>query len=154
VNALLKVGLLLPVQTRKRRSRTEDAYVQKAYGHFTPAPPFDPDYTEQMIRGFRAILRHMDRERAALIRLENLDPSMGHFDAFRLRTVRLSPAAASNAKKRLVDVLNEIAEDEDSEGLRVNISVYMAPTLGETQELYSRLAGQELPDDSFSENEG
>src|SRR5687767_4085828 len=62
VNELIKADMLLAVETRRRRSRTEEAYVHRIVRGYTPAPPYDKEYLEEMHRGLAAIFRHAERE--------------------------------------------------------------------------------------------
>lgn len=145
VNELLKVDLLLVAEVRKRRSRVEDAYVHRALGNFTEKPPYSEEYAQQMIRGYRALLRSMADERSALIRLERVHPEMNVYDALRYWTVHLTPDAAAQAKRRLYEVIAQIEGEQSDDGIRVHIATYMAPALGETQGLYKKYTGQSMP---------
>ena len=59
VNELMKAGLLLDVESRKRHARTESAYVHAMVYAFTARPPYEPEYLEEIHKGFEAILRTM-----------------------------------------------------------------------------------------------
>lgn len=148
INELLKVGLIIAVETRKRRSRIEEAYVHKALESYSIRPPYPPGYAEQLIRGFQAILRNMGRERSALIRLHEVDPELRDFGAYRYSTVRMTQETAASTKARLLETLAEIAQIDEPDGQRVNVSIYMSTTLGASRAVYEDLTGKPLePDD-------
>lgn len=155
VNELLEVDLLMVAETRKRRSRIEEAYVHRALGNYTSKPPFSKEYSRQMIRGYRALMRSMSAERAALIRLERVDPEMNVYDALRYWTLHLTPAGAARVKKRLYDIIAEIEDEEDPGGIRVHVGTYMAAALSETRAIYQKLMGQPMPseDDEADQSE-
>lgn len=148
INELLKVGLIIAVETRKRRSRIEEAYVHKGVENYSLGPPYPPGYAEQMIRGFQAILRNMARERSAMVRLHDVDPGLQDFSLYRYSTIRMTRTQARKVRDRLRATLAEIAKTDDPNGVRVNVSVYMSTTLGASRVLYEEATGRPLePDD-------
>lgn len=147
INELLKVDLIIAVETRKRRSRIEEAYVHKALESYSIRPPYPPGYAEQLIRGFQAILRNMGRERSAMIRLHEVDPELRDFGAYRYSTVRMTQQTAAKTKARLLATLAEIAQIDEPDGQRVNVSVYMSTTLGASRAIYQDLTGKPLEPD-------
>lgn len=135
VNDLLDVGLLLPVGSRQRRSRTEELYVTAAMEFRTELPPITTEYREMINKGFDSILRQMGRERSAAIRLEGTDEDLNRYLAYRRHTIRVSPEQSARVKKLLIDLCEELRSFDEGEGVRVIFSVYMSPPLGETKSI-------------------
>lgn len=139
VNELVAIGLLLPVEVRKSRSRTEEAYVQSAFEFRAKAPPVSQEYQEQMIRGFDSILRQMSRERAEMVRLMNVDPDLIRYLGYRRYTIRVNPDNAKELRRRLVQLAEDARELETKEGVRVHYTVYMSATASESQKFKKAL---------------
>lgn len=144
VNELLNVGLLMAVEYRKQRSRTEEAYVHSGMEFRTQLPPITPEYRELINKGFDSILRQMSRERSALIRLEGLDSDLNRYLAYRRHTIRVSPETAALVKRKLIELSEEIRNYEDREGVQVHVAVYMSAILGETKELAAQMGALEI----------
>lgn len=154
VNELLNVGLLLAVEYRKQRSRTEEAYVQAAMEFRTQLPPITPEYRELINKGFDSILRQMSRERSALIRLEGLDSDLNRYLAYRRHTIRVKPETAAKVKQSLLEVCEEIRNCDDNSGVRVHVAVYMSATLGETKDMAAKMDALDIIDKPLAALEG
>ncbi|MBS1724420.1 MAG: helix-turn-helix transcriptional regulator [Armatimonadetes bacterium] len=139
VNGLLDVGLLMPVEYRKKRSRTEEAYVHAAMEFRTQLPPITTEYRELINKGFDSILRQMGRERSALIRLEGIDSDLNRYLAYRRHTVRVSPESAAKIKQMLINLSEEVRHLDEEEGVRVHLAVYMSATLVETKAIAEKM---------------
>lgn len=144
VNELLKVDLLLAVETRKRRSRIEDAYVHRIARAFTPRPPYDDEYLAEMNRGFAAILRAMERERASALTAANEDPPFYDHTLFRQAVIRIAPGRMRDLRQELVELLTRYGSSRDEEGTLVRIAAYMDPLIGESERHYRLTTGREL----------
>jgi biotin operon repressor len=139
INELTRVGLLIPAGTRKRRARTEQLYLHAARRFFSAGPSAPAEYRAFLQKGFEAITREMARENAALHRVLSDVPFLGSFQGYRRISVRLSEESAAAVKRKLYDLLNELREQpEAQDGVRVNISVYLAPTQAESRRLKPR----------------
>ncbi len=133
INELVKVGLLLPVEHRKKRSRTEEAYVQAARAMYYEPKFVSEAYEEQMIRGFDSMTRYLAKEHAAGIRARNLDSNRGAFQAFVRWSVHLNPERARQVKQILLEALREAGSVDEDKGTRVTMAVYMSASLGESR---------------------
>jgi DNA-binding Lrp family transcriptional regulator len=153
VNELVRIGLLIAVDTRRQGARTEKLFVHSAkvfVGRGAAAPR---EYRDHAVRGFQAITRTMARENEALHRAIDVDPSISDFGLYWRETVRLTPERAVELKKKLRAAISEALEyDAGEDGTRVTVSVYMAPTLQESRRWRARFAGEEPPAEN-EENE-
>lgn len=146
VNRLVELGLLLPVEVRKKRSREEKAYVLAALELMTPAPPIPEDCVEPMASAFAAHMRQAIREKALAYQVLAQDASFHAYNAFRIATAVVSEADALAIRKLLHESLERASQMGGDEGVRVRIAVLMLPAIGESQEWYRRVTGQPLLD--------
>ena len=136
INELVRVGLLMPVEHRKRRSRIEEAYVHPARGlYFKSQPGLSEEYVQQMDRGFQAMARFMGQERDAIVRLRNIDFDYNVFQVFVTYTVRFKPEKAARVKQMLLELLDDAEEMGEDDGLRTKVAVYMSLSLGESTKI-------------------
>jgi DNA-binding transcriptional ArsR family regulator len=135
VNELVKVGLLLAVETRKRRARTETLYVHASMSFRGQGPKAPAHYREFIQKGFAAITRGMVRENRALHKVfDTGDDSFAAFHVYNRVTFRTTPEKAIQLKKRLIEVIDGAMEnDETPDGIRINVSAYMSPTQAESR---------------------
>jgi DNA-binding transcriptional ArsR family regulator len=154
VNELLKADLIYPVETRKRRSRTEEAFVHRIVRPYTPRPPYDEAYRHEVDRGLSAILRSAERERRAFLDLAQVDDSTHDLHLFRQAYIRLKPEKVAQLRKRLIDVLYEFIPDNDPEGIRMHVMGYLAPVFGESERLFEEKTGRKLKSDAEPTPEG
>ncbi|MBC8066171.1 MAG: helix-turn-helix transcriptional regulator [Chlorobia bacterium] len=153
VNELLKADMLIAVETRKRKARTEDAYVHKIINGYTPRPPYEPDYLEAIHKGFTAIQRYTSREREAVYAVSNIEHDFYQLQLYRRSTIRLAPDQIAKLRRKLADVVYEFVPLSDPAGIQVNVSTYMSPTKGESERRYQELTGHELGDKPIVEPE-
>ncbi len=151
VNELIKANMLVVAGTRKRRSRTEELYVQKFHWGYTSRPPYEPEYVEEINRGFAAICRAMDRERAASNIVGNIDLPYHDINHFVHAFIKLTPDKAKLLSKRFKELLKEFDQMEDEAGEVIHISTYFSPVLQVSQRHYRELTGEELS--NLPENE-
>jgi predicted transcriptional regulator len=133
VNELARVGLLIPVEVRKRRARTEQLYVHAAARYFSQVVSASKEYRRYVQKGFEAIAREMVRANAAMHKVLDQDDSVLKFASFRRTTVRLSAEQAEELKEKLIEILRQASSMEDPEGRRVSVSVHVTPTLAESR---------------------
>ena len=135
VNPLVERGLLLAVETRKQRSRTETLYVHAARSFYGQGPLASVEYRRNITAGFLGITRAMAREHQNMTKVIDTDPSFVEFHAFRRGTIRVSKEKAAELRSRMYDLIREVSEyDVGEEGVRVNVIVYMAPVVGESRQ--------------------
>lgn len=143
-NELIKCGLLLAVETRRRRARTEEAYVIAGITCVTAAPPVDAAYLLEKRRGFQALWRQFDRDRAAINLLENVDPSRGSISRFNLVTPRLTPEQLRAFQDEVGALMEKYLAMDDPMGTRTRLVSFASPTMGATAREYLRLTGNQL----------
>lgn len=152
-NDLLKVDLIFPVVLRKKRSRTEEAYVWRAIDYSTPAPPHASEYLAEMIRGYRAIMRQRDREREAALHLINEFPDLHLVDLFWLSNVRLTVGALPAIRAKLKKFIQELEEMDTESGHRTTFYFGAAPNIGATRQIYHDLTGKPLKFEKTSDSD-
>ncbi|MBS1713064.1 MAG: helix-turn-helix transcriptional regulator [Armatimonadetes bacterium] len=138
INELVRVGLLLPVEHRKRRSRLEEAYVQAGISNLTLPRPVPPEYQEQMNRGFDSMMRAVSKERALAGAVLNDGPELRPFARFIKSVVRLDASNAEKAQAILSEALRQIEGLEQPDGTRTNVWVYMSPSIGECRRVLNK----------------
>lgn len=140
VSQLVDAGLLLAVETRRRRSRVEEAYVHASTDFRAEEPPHSPEYTELMMRGFSSILKQLHRERASLLDLVNEDLSNRSFGLLSWGLVRLTKSGAKEFQRRLSEMLDELEamSSDDPDALRVKLFVQLAPSMQAAKVLQRR----------------
>lgn len=144
VNELLKVDLLMPVETRKRHARTEDAYVHRFAIGLTSLPPWTPEYLAAINRGFEALVRKMIRERAATMAVANLQPDYYPLNLFRIATLRLNEHQIGELRKKLADLVFEYLPKQDPNGLKMEVAGYLAPSKQDSERKFFELTGSKL----------
>lgn len=146
-NELVRAGLLLAVDTRRRRARTEALYVHSSMNFVGQGPKAPKEFREYALKSFAAITRAMVREEAALQRVYDLgDDKIAPFSAYRRASIRLSPEDAVKLRERLYAVLDEAYGLEQSgTGIRVNFSVFMKPTQAESKLWAARVRSTRRP---------
>lgn len=146
VNELVRIGLLIAVDTRRQGARTEKLFVHSAKVFVSRGASAPREYRDHALRGFQAITRTMAREQEAIQRAIDVDPSIAAFGLYWRETVRLTPERARELTKKLRATISEALEyDAGEEGTRVTVSVYMAPTIQESRRWRVRVAGEDLP---------
>lgn len=150
VNTLASLGLLLAVATRKKRSRSEKAYVHAALGLYTPEPPLPSGYAEPMSAGFAAMMRQATREKAILNKVLEVDAGIQPFNAYRTATALVSQKDAEAIRKLLYDAIERANKKGGAKGVRVSIRVLMFPVVGESSAWYERVTGSKIADETES----
>jgi hypothetical protein len=144
INELIKADMLFSVETRRRRSRTEEAYVHRIVKGYTPPPPYSQDYLTEMHRGLAAIFRHAEREREALLVTGNEDPDFARKHIFRHAYLRLGPEKVAKLNQEMVELIYRYWDQEDPEGISMHLFGFTCPTLGESQERFLATTGKEI----------
>lgn len=142
VNELAKLGLLLPVETRKKRSREEKTYAHAALLLYAPSPPYEEGCVEAMNHGFAAQMRQAIREMALFNQTFEKDHSFQPFRAFRLANLVVSEEDAKAIRKLFYDSLERANQMGSGEGVRVTLTVLMLPAVGESVTRYRKATGK------------
>lgn len=134
VNELVRVGLLIAVDERQKRSRREKLYVGAARSFFNFGADAPAEYRKLAVEGFSAIMRSLVRDRTALNELYDYDTSMNAFSTFGIFSNRLSKERVQELRTRVREILREYAYyDSDPDGVRVTFMHYVGPTLAEVK---------------------
>lgn len=135
VNELVRVGILIAVGERKRRSRTEKLYVLGARNFVTKSIGFSPEYDALILEGYNALLRLMSRERD-LYQQAFLDfAELRGLSTWRRQSVKVAPEKAKAFVEKIRLELREFASTPpDDDGVRVAFSFFAVPSLGETRQ--------------------
>jgi len=156
MNALLEMGLVLVVGTRKQRSRTEQLYVRSAWRALVQSIGVDAEYNTYKARAFKLDAMRRIRETAHFYGWLEDHPDAADFGTQRKYNLRLSRERSIRLKTELLQLLRDAAEDQTSAedgGVLVNAFIYMRPTLGQLGE-WAGEEGLELRDLDRSKGAG
>ena len=137
IASLAEVGLILAVDTRKKRSRTEALYVLRALSNmYRTGAEAGELYGRYTVRGLKLNTMKLIRETAHAFGLREHDESVSRFIFHRRQHLRLDSAAAEQLKKDMVAALataraSQVEREEG--GVDVHISSFMAPTTFQTK---------------------
>ena len=129
VQGLVKVGLLIPVATRRRRSRTETLYVHGAKGYISQGVQAPKEYREFSQKTFAAMTRGLANDNAALHKVVDEHPELAEFYWLNRRGIRLTLAQVLEVRKKIDELLDSAEQMDVDEGERLNLFVVLAPTM-------------------------
>lgn len=132
VNALVKIGLIVPGETRKRRSRIEQLYVRKARSSLDPSIGATEIYNRYRHRAFKLETQRMAAEDSHFWGMMERDSDIINFAAFRKYRLMLTKERASKLRWDLVTLLMDAVADHtpaSEGGIQVNSIIYMRPTV-------------------------
>lgn len=148
VNKLVEVGLLIAVETRKKRSRTEKAYVYAARELYTPNPPYTSECREALSTRFASLMRHLIREMSLAQRVMEHDASYQAYTFQRYYNVMVSEEEAWAIRRFFQETLMGASRMTKGEGARVTLACLMLPAVGESMARYREVTGEGLGDDA------
>jgi len=133
--ALLKLDLILPMGTRRRRSRTETLYVRKARRSFTRSDGTEA-YNRCIVRSLKLETQKLARETAYFYGWREHDPKSAVFSGYRQFHMRLTAERAQKLKDDLRDILfaasfDQVAPEEG--GTEIHAFTMVVPTLFQTR---------------------
>lgn len=143
-NELLKVGLLVVAETRRRHARTEEAYVRAAVKLVTLGPPVSPEYDMERRRGFQSMWRRFDRDRAAAFQLEDIDKKYRLPHHFWIETARLSPEDLRQFRIEATELVEKFAARDREDGIRASLVTLSTPAFNESAQRYMKATGKKL----------
>lgn len=143
IGELVKSGLILDVDSRRKGARTERLYVHAALEFFS-MPTKDKEYRDEVSRGFNAITRQMARERAMALETIGRVPDSGLVSLFQRTSLRLSPEGAQVVFRRLQEFYRELLTYDEGEGNRFHISIHMNPNTQTSRSVYESVHGTEI----------
>lgn len=156
---LAEQGLILAVDSRKRRSRIETLYVRKAKQNFYQTNPEGDLYHRYTLRGLKLDSQKMIREFAYSFGWSEHEPTTKALAYHRKHHMMLTFEQAEILKRRISDLIADTLANQtprDQGGVEVNMTASLGPTLYQTK-LWAKergIAFQELNRDGIpSEDE-
>jgi len=148
VNKLVEVGLLIAVETRKKRSRSEKAYVYAAREFYTPNPPYEAACREALSARFASLMRNIVREMTLAQRVMEHDAAFQAFTFQRYYNIMVTEEEAQALRRFFQETLLGASRMTKGEGARVTLACLMVPAVGESMDRYEAATGQSLTDAS------
>ncbi|MBX3119055.1 MAG: helix-turn-helix transcriptional regulator [Fimbriimonadaceae bacterium] len=134
VNELLRVGLIIPVSTRKRHARLEKLFVRTGVQVRDMGEDGTPEYNFYRQKAFAAMMRTITRESAMMYELMEHEKSVHDFSAYLRVVKRLSRSQADSFRKRMADLLIEISQSKASpEEPQVHVVMCMRPSTAQSR---------------------
>lgn len=133
IQELLKVGLLMVVATRQRRSRTEHLLVHAMRDFHDLGRGAPKEYREYGRLGFAALARAMIRENENLHKALDLGVMPTGYSVFDRRNLKLSFEDAGRLKKAIQDLIDGAKPSTAEDAVRVTVIGYMCPSTAETR---------------------
>jgi hypothetical protein len=131
VNELVRVGLLLGVETRQVRSRTETLYVHAARLNVDAGAVASPDEFALRAKGFRTLAKNTIEETELYYERLAQDSSVSDFSLLARDNVVMSREQFAEFRARMKAVLEEILAAQPEDGVRINVLFYARPTQGQ-----------------------
>jgi len=147
VQILTEVGLLLPVETRQKRSRTETLFVTIApicRGKFH----MGEEYERYRVKAFKLEAQKIIREYSAGRALTLHDESMLRATQYRRHHIRMTPERAHQLIEDISILFRAAVAEENTacpNSLRFNVLGFLAPMVSESKERAKNLEAT-LPD--------
>lgn len=133
-NELLRVGLLVAVDTRQSRSRTETLYVHKGCGTVDQGAQGSREHNAMRAKSFRFTAKRLMAETDAMYDAVVDDPSRFAHDVFYRGNFFLSPAQSQRLRDRMHELLLEVAREPAEPGAaRIHVMFYARPTVGQSR---------------------
>ncbi len=133
--ALLKLDLIMPMGSRRRRSRTESLYVRKARRSFTVSDGSE-EYNRCIVRSVKLETQKLARETAYFYGWREQDAESAVFGGYRQFHIRLSAERAQKLKDDLRDILFAASFDQvpaEEGGTEIHAFTMVVPTLFQTR---------------------
>ena len=156
VNALTELDLIISVDERKRRSRTELLYVRKAILSLDSGAEGTPEYNRYRARGLALECRKMTREAENYYKILERERSVISYSLIRKAHVRLSREQAAKLRVDIVNLYAEAAKNQtpaEEGGMQVNLVMYMFPTTFQSRTWAAEL-GFDLGTDGDGDDDG
>lgn len=141
VDKLLDVGLIVPVETRKRRSRVETLYVHKGLITRFVIAKQNREALEAYADRFKAQMRLAERQFASAMDAASVEKSIVDFLAYKWVTGYLDRASALRLKEAINQIqalmeesrATEPSQREEGEYVRVIFSSLLLPVVHESR---------------------
>lgn len=147
VNELVEVGLLVAVDTRQSRSRTENLYVHKGLTNVDQGSKGSREHNAMRAKSFRFTARTMVEETDALYDIVASDPSRYDHNVLVLKNLFLTAEQSLRLRARLREMVDDLIREQPEEGgVRTHVLFYARPTVGQIRAWREELGGPKDPD--------
>lgn len=146
VNALVKEGLLIGVDERKRHARTETLYVRAGYLCVDQGKNANQEYHEVRRRSFALTANNLVRERDLFYKAGYQNADVFNWTYFRWVATRFTPEQLDEIRDRLNAIIAEVSarpEPSPEEGKRLRLFFLVQPTQIELNEWLAESASDD-----------
>lgn len=136
LSALQNLGLIIAVDSRKRRSRVETLYVRIARLSVDRGPEGDEIYNRYRQRAFKLEMQHVVRQSSYFFGWLEREPEARLLRMYRRRRLILTYERANQFKEDVIRLLQEAEADQTTRelgGVEVHGVMFMTPTLHQTR---------------------
>lgn len=135
VAELVKVGLVIQVGERKKRSRMEALYVLGSRrGFMTKSVQAPVEYRELSLEMIAGLLRLALRERTELTKSYGVSNELESFGSVRRLSTRATPERARAFRDSIVQQIRDfVYEPPDPDGVHMSIMFIMSPSIMESK---------------------
>lgn len=141
MDTLLRVGLVIPAGTRRRRSRTETLYVRSSRTNRFEIAEQDWETIEVYLQRFRGQMRLLERQHDAAQQTAHEDPAFIDFLLWKHRNVYLSRESAGRVKhavSSLFELILSLSEPTpehpaESDLVQVTIGTLILPSVSSSK---------------------
>lgn len=132
VNALVKVGLLMAVDDRKKHARKEKLYVRNSLYAYDMGPSGSREYHAFQAKSFGALMRSATRDVELGLDLVTDQPEVYEYLVMRRKLLRASKMQIETLKKKIFDLFTEVLEEDDGEPkIQIQSVAMIYPTQGQ-----------------------
>ncbi len=133
-NGLVKVGLLVAVDKRQSRSRTELLYVHKGCGTVDQGPLGGREHNAMRAKSFRFTAKRIMEETDAMYEAIADDPSRFVHNTFLRGNFYLTAEQAERLGQTMWNMIVELGREQATEdAVRTHVMLYARPTVGQSQ---------------------
>jgi DNA-binding transcriptional ArsR family regulator len=134
-NELVRVGLLVAVDKRQSRSRTELLYVHKGCGTVDQGSKGSAEHNAMRAKSFRFTAKRIVDETDAMYEAVAQDPSRFVHNTFYRGNFYLTPEQAARLHEFMGNFITELGREQATEGgIRTHVMLYARPTVGQSRE--------------------
>jgi DNA-binding transcriptional ArsR family regulator len=140
VGELLKAGLLLAVDERKKHARTETLYVRKGVRCVDRGYKADAEYLKYRQKAFAATMRILERESALHFRLVPMKPEIGPYSIYARSMLYLTAEEVAELEADFDRLVKKYrGRPIDPALIKVHLVVHLRPTVGTSRKLLADL---------------
>ncbi len=155
IGELVKAGLIIAVDERKKHARIEKLYVRSGVTCLDMGPGISEEYDALRNKGFAAQTRVFNRETEVFTKVIAHDVSKWDFNIFRMSVIHVTAEQAQEFKKRVLEALSDLVDNQSGRDQpRVHVALFMKPTIGQSRTWLKELGATapSLSEDSEEES--